>query len=262
MCPDDTNEVRELIDQIGNVTLIVIDTLHRNFGAGDENSSKDFAQFLNNIDRQLKPCGATILVIHHSGHGDKERGRGSSAIRAAMDFEYKVEKKQADKKLCFSNTKMKDFKPPEAMFFDFRTEGDSVVLELDDSYKTKGGTKRDKPLNGNSLKVFQVLNKALKIAGEKPPQLIIDYFEHDRSQLPDKVVTVEVWREFAYPAMTVMGEDEKKKTNALKIAYQRARKEIADKGHTGNHGDYYWLAYPPKADEMEFTELLEGLNNE
>jgi hypothetical protein len=262
MCPDDTNEVRELIDQIGNVTLIVIDTLHRNFGAGDENSSKDFAQFLNNIDRQLKPCGATILVIHHSGHGDKERGRGSSAIRAAMDFEYKVEKKQVDKKLCFSNTKMKDFKPPEAMFFDFRTEGDSVVLELDDSYKTKGGTKRDKPLNGNSLKVFQVLNKALEIAGEKPPQLIIDYFEHDRSQLPDKVVTAEAWREFAYPAMTVMGEDEKKKTSALKKAYQRARNEITDRGYTGNHGDYYWLAYPSKADEVDFTELLEELNDE
>jgi len=262
MCPDDTNEVRELIDQIGNVTLIVIDTLHRNFGAGDENSSKDFAQFLNNIDRQLKPCGATILVIHHSGHGDKERGRGSSAIRAAMDFEYKVEKKQVDKKLCFSNTKMKDFKPPEAMFFDFRTEGDSVVLELDDSYKTKGGTKRDKPLNGNSLKVFQVLNKALEIAGEKPPQLIIDYFEHDRSQLPDKVVTAEAWRELAYPAMTVIGEDEKKKTSALKKAYQRARNEITDRGYTGNHGDYYWLAYPSKADEVDFTELLEELNDE
>ena len=261
MCPDDTNEVRELIDKIGNVTLIVIDTLHRNFGAGDENSSKDFAQFLNNIDRQLKPCGATILVIHHSGHGDKERGRGSSAIRAAMDFEYKVEKKQADKKLCFSNTKMKDFKPPEAMFFDFRTEGDSVVLELDDSYKTKGGTKRDKPLNGNSSKVFQVLSKALEISGEKPPQLIIDFFEHDRSQLPDRVVTVEAWREFAYPAMTVMGEDDKKKAHALKIAFQRARNEITDRGHTGNHGDYYWLAYPPKADEMDFTQLLEGLND-
>lgn len=262
MCPDDTNEVRELIDQIGNVTLIVIDTLHRNFGAGDENSSKDFAQFLNNIDRQLKPCGATILVIHHSGHGDKERGRGSSAIRAAMDFEYKVEKKQVDKKLCFSNTKMKDFKPPEAMFFDFRTEGDSVVLELDASYKTKGGTKRDKPFNGNSLKVFQVLNKALEIAGEKPPQLIIDYFEHDRSQLPDKVVTAEAWRELAYPAMTVIGEDEKKKTSALKKAYQRARNEIADRGYTGNHGDYYWLTYPPKTDEMDYSELLEGLNDE
>ena len=262
MCPDDTNEVRELIDKTGNVTLIVIDTLHRNFGAGDENSSKDFAQFLNNIDRQLKPCGATILVIHHSGHGDKERGRGSSAIRAAMDFEYKVEKKQADKKLCFSNTKMKDFKPPEAMFFDFRTEGDSVVLELDDSYKTKDGTKRHKPLNGNSLKVFQVLSKALEISGEKPPQLIIDFFEHDRSQLPDRVVTVEAWREFAYPAMTVMGEDDKKKAHALKIAFQRSRKEITDRGHTGNHGDYYWLAYPPKADEMDFTQLLEGLNDE
>jgi len=262
MCPDDTNEVRELIDNIGNVTLIVIDTLHRNFGAGDENSSKDFAQFLNNIDRQLKPCGATILVIHHSGHGDKERGRGSSAIRAAMDFEYKVEKKQADKKLCFSNTKMKDFKPPEAMFFDFRAEGDSVVLELDDSYKTKDGTKRHKPLNGNSLKVFQVLSKALEIAGEKPPQLIIDFFEHDRSQLPDRVVTVEAWRELAYTAMTVDVEDGKKKTNALKIAYQRARKEISDRGYTGNHGDYYWLAYPPKADEMDFTELLDGLNDE
>jgi hypothetical protein len=107
-----------------------------------------------------------------------------------------------------------------------------------------------------------VLNKALEIAGEKPPQLIIDYFEHDRSQLPDKVVTAEAWRELAYPAMTVMGEDEKKKTSALKKAYQRARNEITDRGYTGNHGDYYWLAYPSKANEVDFTELQEELNDE
>ena len=254
MCPEDTNEVRELIDSIGNVTLIVIDTLHRNFGAGDENSSKDFAQFLNNIDKQLKPCGATILAIHHSGHGDKDRGRGSSAIRAAMDFEYKVEKKNVDNILCFSNTKMKDFTPPPSMYFDFITQGDSVVLKLNDEYKAKGSAKRHKNLNGNSLKAFESLNIAIDSIGKKSPQVIIDLFKHDASKQPEKVVTIEEWRELAYTAMTVNGEDEKNKKSALKKAFQRARQDILDLGYIGEHGGYYWKAYEPKKTEDYFSE--------
>jgi putative DNA primase/helicase len=31
--------------------------------------------------------GAAVLLVHHSGHGDKDRARGSSAIRAAVDVE-------------------------------------------------------------------------------------------------------------------------------------------------------------------------------
>ncbi|MDO9268165.1 MAG: AAA family ATPase [Methylobacter sp.] len=75
-----------------NPGLVIIDTLHRNMD-GDENSSKDIGQFINNLDMYMKPLGAAILVVHHSGHGNKERSRGSSSIRAAMDGEFSATKK-------------------------------------------------------------------------------------------------------------------------------------------------------------------------
>lgn len=41
-----------------NPALVIVDTLHRNFGAGDENSSKDFGAMLSNVDNILKsPIG-------------------------------------------------------------------------------------------------------------------------------------------------------------------------------------------------------------
>jgi RecA-family ATPase len=60
--------------------LIVIDTMHRNTEA-DENSAQDIGVFINNIDTHFKPLGAAVLIVHHSGHNDKGRSRGSSAIR-------------------------------------------------------------------------------------------------------------------------------------------------------------------------------------
>jgi RecA-family ATPase len=74
--------VSQAVDAIGDVCLIVVDTLHRNLGAGDENSAQDIGIFLNNIDTYLRPKDAAVLIIHHSGHDAKERSRSSSSIRA------------------------------------------------------------------------------------------------------------------------------------------------------------------------------------
>ena len=66
--------------------LIVIDTLSQTF-AGDENSSSDIASYLRMINSEIRePFGATVLVVHHSGHSASERPRGSSAITANVDF--------------------------------------------------------------------------------------------------------------------------------------------------------------------------------
>jgi RecA-family ATPase len=43
---------------------------------GDESSSKDIGKFIKNLDLHIKSLGAAILIVHHSGHGDKERSRG------------------------------------------------------------------------------------------------------------------------------------------------------------------------------------------
>jgi hypothetical protein len=119
--------VMNKIKDIGNVSLIVIDTFHRNMGGGSEDSAADIAIFLNNIDTFLKPTGAAVAIIHHSGHGAKDRSRGSSSIKAAMDVEYQIVKDQQTNKITVTNTKMKDWQAPPPACFSMK-----VVNLLDD----------------------------------------------------------------------------------------------------------------------------------
>jgi len=93
---------------------IFIDTLARNYG-GDENSSEDMAAFVQHLDDYLRrPYRAAVVVVHHTGHGDQSRGRGSSVWKAALDTEIKVsrptEALRGTVELHF--TKTKEIEPP------------------------------------------------------------------------------------------------------------------------------------------------------
>lgn len=70
----------------GMPALVVVDTLHRNL-AGDENSAADTAAYFHAVDVLRTRYGAHVLTVHHSGHASKDRGRGSSSLRAAVDTE-------------------------------------------------------------------------------------------------------------------------------------------------------------------------------
>ena len=74
-------------------TLIVIDTLARNFGPGNENSTEDMNRFVANCDRYIREeFRCAVMLVHHTGHNEGARGRGSSVLPAALDAEYKVSK--------------------------------------------------------------------------------------------------------------------------------------------------------------------------
>lgn len=119
--------------------LIVIDTVARNFGSGDENSTTDMNKFVQSIDKLKARYNSAVLLVHHSGHASKERGRGSTVLKGALDAEYKVTKNAAGV-VNLENTKMKDHEPPEPMAFNLLTvelgvdgQGNpitSAVLEL------------------------------------------------------------------------------------------------------------------------------------
>lgn len=72
----------------GSIRLIIIDTLHRNMGGADENSAADMSRYFDHIDQLRHRFGASVMTVHHSGHGAKERARGSSAIMAGVDVLY------------------------------------------------------------------------------------------------------------------------------------------------------------------------------
>lgn len=96
----------------------MLSTRWRDFG-GDENAAEDMGAFIANLDAFLRKPGewdATVLVVHHSGKADKFTGRGSSALKAAVDSEYMLTKDEAGV-VRMEATKMKDAEPPSPVAF-------------------------------------------------------------------------------------------------------------------------------------------------
>jgi hypothetical protein len=93
--------------------LIVIDTVARNFGGGDENSTKDMSAFIVALDTLRERYRCCILLVHHTGHSEKSRARGSIALLGSLDAEYRVEKTGIDEKtIQMVSTRQKDNDDP------------------------------------------------------------------------------------------------------------------------------------------------------
>lgn len=111
--------VQQLADTTGkDPTLIVIDTLARNFG-GDENSATDVGNFVRHVDAYLRhKWKATTLIVHHSGKDGGRGARGSSALKGAADAEYEVGRNAEDKIIRLTPRKMKDAEEPAPLAFE------------------------------------------------------------------------------------------------------------------------------------------------
>ena len=92
---DDFKKLKDEIDYIqeleGNIGMIVIDTFQRNF-IGNENSAEDVGSFINQLDGLISDYGCCVCLVHHTGHGNGDRARGSSVLGASLDYEFKVDR--------------------------------------------------------------------------------------------------------------------------------------------------------------------------
>lgn len=74
--------------------LFVLDTFSKLSGGLEENDNTAVKQFIGRLDNGLKRAdtgfGATVLLVAHTGHSDKGRARGASALAADTDAEYIV----------------------------------------------------------------------------------------------------------------------------------------------------------------------------
>ena len=108
--------VQQASDMLSNkIEHVLIDTLNTNMGAGaDENDANAIGTML--AFAQEATDGAAVSFVHHVGHGDKTRERGSYAIRGNMDNRMLVERDEDGhgKIITISSLKVKDgeeFKP-------------------------------------------------------------------------------------------------------------------------------------------------------
>ena len=110
--------------------LIVVDTLHRNF-AGNENSAEDTKRMIDACEALQQKYRATVMLVHHTGVNPEaqERGRGSSAWRAAMDAEFCTI--SPDGQLGLKTTKLKDGEPLPPIFFKLHKHELSSDVDLD-----------------------------------------------------------------------------------------------------------------------------------
>ena len=108
------NAVNQLCPEAG---MIIIDTLNRNFGGLDENSTKDMTTFVNNVDAVFRTTGKTVVVVHHAGHNGN-RGRGSIVLPSACESEFFIRKQ--DEGLVLTCDKQKNAAKSEPLYFKFK----------------------------------------------------------------------------------------------------------------------------------------------
>jgi hypothetical protein len=106
--------------------LIVIDTLSRNF-RGDENAQGEVRDLIDNVTRLGQRLGATVLIVHHAKK-DGSTYRGSTALKANVDFEYEQARQSKDVALLRCH-KMKDADEPNPIASRVRVVKLAVVAD-------------------------------------------------------------------------------------------------------------------------------------
>jgi hypothetical protein len=124
------NEIERRAKETGtSPSLIIVDTMARALPSGsDENSAKDIGDFINTVDQIRDLFNCVVVIIHHSGHMEDKRARGSSALRAAMDVELCITKREGAR--IAEWTKLKDL-PEEPRPQEFVLERVLVSAEED-----------------------------------------------------------------------------------------------------------------------------------
>ncbi len=156
------NTAEELIGE--SVSVVIFDTLATCFGDGDENVTGDMTQA---IQGARLCCGdhRAIVFVHHVGHGDKTRERGSYALRAAADRRVLVERPGDGQLVTLTCQKAKDGEAFKPIAFEWRqvelgwfdADGDeltSVILE-----PTEREPDKSKPTGKNQKAVITLLEK-------------------------------------------------------------------------------------------------------
>jgi hypothetical protein len=238
--PENTDIVfKEIQTVCSDPALIIIDTLHRNFGNADENSARDIAVFLHCVTALMNATKATVLIVHHSGHGSADRARGSSSIKAALDFEYKAVKKEDS--VTMSCTKAKEFSEPAPMSFTlvtqpisgwFNDEGKPVESAILRS-TTYVAPVRVPSLTQRDTMILEALKSATNDKGQMVPQPTVTTHPELAGK---KFIHLDDWRSQAY---TLLDSDMKQQTKQQTFIRSR-KKLLAENRVQCDDDDNYW----------------------
>lgn len=241
--------IRTASERIGNVRLLVVDTLARAISGGDENSSVDMGQLVINADYIRTQTGAHIAFIHHSGKDTAKGARGHSSLRAAVDTEIEISRPDTESPSAIKVVKQREMEMIEDMAFSLSR----VVLGVDRRGKEVTScvvepveyTPENKPFKMNPVQKFifdSLINATIRsgidrvVYKDTPPIKCVSYDE-----------LREAMEERGYREMM----EESKKTTAaqIKSATQTARIALQNAGKINFNGKFIWLTETAEKDK-------------
>lgn len=220
--------------------LLVIDTLARAFGAGNENASEDMGAFILQCGRIQHELSTAVMVVHHSGKDEARGLRGHSSLLGAADCELEVVKLSAednpDRIGQMTVTKQKDGEDGIAIGYRMATVQLSAIdpdktslavvpVDKDELEGLRAPKKR--PLSAQQKLVLEALERAVEEHGEAPRTHHIP--------ASAKVVRVSLWRSTFY-TMSPNEADAKQK------AFKRASEALVASRTCQVWGDYAWIS--------------------
>jgi len=215
--------------------LIIIDTLARAFGGGNENSSEDMGAFIGHIGQLQARLTTAVMIVHHSGKDEAKGQRGHSSLLGAVDTELEVikvsEEDSPDRIGQLTITKQKDGE--DGIKIGYRM--DSIQLSSINPDRTSLAVvpaeiepkQRKARLSPGTKAVLDALQKAIDEGGQKA----------NLAQIPagQMVVKVGAWRA-TYYAMSGQNDETKQK------AFKRALDTLTHSRTIGVWSDWCWIA--------------------
>ncbi|CAH1649709.1 AAA family ATPase [Chelatococcus asaccharovorans] len=217
---------------------IIIDTVTRTFGGGDQNTSKDMGRYVQSTDEIMLGTGAHVTLIHHTPWNE-DRGKGAIDLDGAVDASFIV--KKSGKTYVLSCDGSNDGE--EGTITAFALESVEVGRDADGVPTTApivvakevgnlaGVSLADVPQDVGPTGVSAAALASLRASVEA------DGLSPEGGAYPEgvRVVNEETWRRRFYADA---GTDVK--VDTLKKRFQRALRDLLAEGHAKQVGLWFW----------------------
>jgi hypothetical protein len=235
--------VVQLVETTGiEFKLVIIDTLARAFGGGNENDSDAMGSFTISMGKIQEFLKCALMVLHHSGKDTTKGLRGHSSLLGAVDTQLEILRFEDQAKGIISLTKQKDGQDGIRLGFEMvevEIGGSSLGFDPTISLAVQASdeavnqaSKRGKSNSGagkNQRLEMSCLENVVKAKG------IIKYVDG----LQRMAVDLEDWR---LELRSRMGVDETSESK-FKTAWSRAKKRLVESKEGGIKDKLVWLQH-------------------
>jgi AAA domain len=218
--------------------LVILDTVTRTFGPGDQHQSRDMQRFVNSVDELTRATGCHVAAIHHSGW-ENDRGKGAIDLDGAIDASFLVDVKGTGPNKVFSLTCTGANDADDGLITGFRLESVPLGVDADGNETTapvvvpaKVTPDDGSNLRSNADKVLDALRAVIEVGEQSLPA--------DAPALPDGILAAprHAWRNrFLLDAAKREPEG---KSETLDRIFRRGVADLTKGEKVRSAGDWFW----------------------